>query len=94
MIRGRPKERGRGQRDFSRSKSKGRKSTLKCWFCGKYGHLNKDCWKRQQASKEDPPKETKEAQWRSFMYLYTYCSGRNHIYMWVAESTVTYVCML
>ena len=21
----------------------------------------KDCWKRQQASKEDPPKETKEA---------------------------------
>jgi hypothetical protein len=30
VIRGRPKERGQGQRDFSRSKSKGRKSKLKC----------------------------------------------------------------
>jgi hypothetical protein len=29
VIRGRPKERGQGQRDFSRSKSKGRKSKLK-----------------------------------------------------------------
>ena len=35
VVRGRPKERGQGQRDFSRSKSKGRKSKLKCWFCGK-----------------------------------------------------------
>jgi hypothetical protein len=61
VIRGRPKERGQGQRDFSRSKSKGKKSKLKCWFCGKSRHLKKDCWKRTRTSKEDPPKETKEA---------------------------------
>jgi hypothetical protein len=61
MVRGRPKERGHVQRDFSWSKSKGKTSKLKSWFCGKYGHLKKDCWKRQQTSKEDPPKETKEA---------------------------------
>jgi len=60
MVRGKPKERGQGQRDFSRSKSKGKKSKLKYWFCGKSGHLKKDCWKRQQASKDDPAKETKE----------------------------------
>jgi hypothetical protein len=39
---------------------KGKKRKLKCWFSGKSGHLKKDCWKRQQASKEDPPKEMKE----------------------------------
>jgi hypothetical protein len=60
VIRGRTKERGHDQRDSSRSNSKGRKSKIKCWFCGKFGHLKKYCWKRQQASKEDPPKETKE----------------------------------
>jgi hypothetical protein len=61
MVRGRSKERGQGQRDFSRSNSKGKKRKLKCWFCGKSGHLNKDFWKRLQASKDDPPKEMKEA---------------------------------
>jgi hypothetical protein len=61
VVRGRPKERGHTKRDFSRSKSKGKKSKLKCWFCGKSRHLKKDCWKRQQASKDDPPKEMKEA---------------------------------
>jgi hypothetical protein len=52
VVRGRPKERGHTKRDFSRSKSKGNK--------GKSRHLKNNCWKSQQASKEDPPKETKE----------------------------------
>jgi hypothetical protein len=60
VVKGRPKERGHVERDFSRSKSKVKKIKLKCWFCEKYGHLKKDCWKKQQASKEDPPKEMKE----------------------------------
>ena len=53
VVKGIPKERGHVQRDFSRSKLKGKKSKLKCWFCGRSGHLKKDCWKRQQASKDD-----------------------------------------
>jgi transposase InsO family protein len=38
---------------------KGKKRKLKFWFFGKLGHLNKDCWKRQQASKEDLQKRKK-----------------------------------
>ena len=60
MVRGKPKERRQGQRDFSRSKSKGKKRKIKCCLCVKSGHLKKDCWKREQASKEDPPKEMNE----------------------------------
>ena len=45
VVRGIPKERGQGQRDFSQSNLKGKKRKLKCWFCGKSGHLKKDYWK-------------------------------------------------
>jgi hypothetical protein len=56
-ARGRSKERGQNLRGTSRSKSKGKKSKLECWYCGKSGHLKKGCWKTQQASKEDSTKE-------------------------------------
>jgi len=46
VVRGRSTERGKSQRGTSRSKSKGKKSKKKCLFCGKSGHLKKDCWKR------------------------------------------------
>jgi hypothetical protein len=38
-----------------------KKSKKKCWFCGKSRHLKKDCWKIQNASKEDSTKEANEA---------------------------------
>eukprot|EP00253_Pinus_taeda_P017069 PITA_17069 len=43
MVRGRLKERRPRKPSDSRSKSKGKKSKLKYWFCGKSGHLKKDC---------------------------------------------------
>ena len=61
MVRGRSTEKHFSQKNNSRSKSKGKKSKLKCWFCGKLGHLKKDCWKRQQTSKGDSSTENKEA---------------------------------
>jgi hypothetical protein len=53
LVRGRSTEGGKDQKGTTMSKSKDSKVKEKCWFCGKFGHLKKDCWKRQQASKED-----------------------------------------
>eukprot|EP00253_Pinus_taeda_P009594 PITA_09594 len=61
MVRGRYKERHFNRHNDSRSKSKGKNSKVKCWFCGKSGHLKKDSWKQQQTSKEDSLTEKKEA---------------------------------
>jgi hypothetical protein len=61
VVRGRSNEKGKNQKGTSRPKSKGKKSKKKCWFCGKYGHLKKYCWKRHNASKDDSTKEAKEA---------------------------------
>ena len=49
VVRGHSREKGEKSRGTSRSKSKGKKSKLKCWHCNKTGHLNKDCWKRQES---------------------------------------------
>lgn len=49
IVRGRFKKRGEKSRGISRSKSKGRKSKLKCWYYNKNGHLKKDYWKRQES---------------------------------------------
>ena len=54
LVRGRTKE--QNERIFSRSKSRHRKGKAKCWYCGKTGHLKKDCWKRKE-SKENSTKE-------------------------------------
>jgi len=43
MVRGRSKERRSSRPSDSRSKSKGKKSKVNCWFRGKLGHLKKDC---------------------------------------------------
>jgi hypothetical protein len=57
VVIGQSIEGGKDQKGTTRSKSKDSKGKAKCWFCGKYGHLKKDCWNRQQESKEDSTKE-------------------------------------
>ena len=61
VVRVRSTKEGKDQKGTTRSKSKDSKGKEKCWFCGKSGHLKKDCWKRQQTSKEDSTKEANEA---------------------------------
>jgi hypothetical protein len=61
VVRGRSIEGGKDQKGTTKSKSKDSKGRKKCWFCGKSGHLKKDCWKTQQASKEDSTIEANSA---------------------------------
>ena len=49
LVKGRTKE--QNERSFSRSKSRHRKGKAKCRYCGKTGHLKKDCWKRKESEK-------------------------------------------
>lgn len=64
VVRGQSIEGGKYQKGTAKSKSKDSKGKEKCWFCGKSGHLKKDYWKRQQASKQDSRKRSK------FNYMY------------------------
>jgi hypothetical protein len=73
VVRGRSTEGGKDQKGTTRSKSKYSKGKEKCWFCGKYGHLKKDCWKRQQASKEDSTIEENSAIGMVDEVLYVCC---------------------
>ena len=57
VVRGWSTKRGQDQKGTTRSKSKYSKGKGKCWFYGKFGHLKKDCWKRQKTFKEDSTKE-------------------------------------
>eukprot|EP00253_Pinus_taeda_P009679 PITA_09679 len=61
MVKGHSRERHFSKHNNLCSKLKGKKGKVKCWFCGKSGHLKKDYWKRQQTSKEDSLTEKKEA---------------------------------
>ena len=53
VVKGRSKEKREKSRGTFRSRSKGRKSKLECWYCNKIGHLKKDRWKRQKSKKDD-----------------------------------------
>jgi hypothetical protein len=46
--------------------SRHRKGKEKCWYCGKIGHLKKDCWKRKK-SEENSTKEANLAVTNSVM---------------------------
>jgi hypothetical protein len=54
LIRGRTTE--KNERSSFQSKSRHIKGKEKCRYCGKTGHLKKDCWKRK-ASEENSTKE-------------------------------------
>jgi hypothetical protein len=64
---------GKGHKGKTRSNSKDSKAKAKCWFCGKSGHLQKDCWKRQEASKDDSTKEANSTTCMLDEVLSVYC---------------------
>lgn len=64
--RGRSKERGKGlgnEKSWGKSKkgcsqSRGKKD---CWYCGKPGHLKKDCWSWKNKEGDKNESDSKEA---------------------------------
>ena len=73
VVRGRSTEGGKDQKGTTRSNSKDSNGKEKCWFCGKSGHLKKDCQKRQQASKEDSTIEANSNIGMVDEFLYVFC---------------------
>jgi hypothetical protein len=65
VVRGRSTKRGKDQRGTSRSKSRGKKGKKKCWFCGKSGHLKKDCLGKDK----NHPKRTPQRKQRKLIQL-------------------------
>jgi hypothetical protein len=57
----------------SRSKSKGKRSKLKCWYYNKLGHIKKDCWKKKDSKdyskKEENPIETSSGMIDEVLYV-------------------------
>ena len=61
-TRGRSQERKKSEKGRSKSsgKSKGRFS-IKCWNCGKKGHISKDCWGKKKEKGAESKSEGQEA---------------------------------
>ena len=76
VVIGVSKERGENSSGNSRSKSKGGKRKLKCWYYKKNDHLKKDCWKRQESKKDDSKYEANSVKCDSGMIdeIFSICS--------------------
>lgn len=89
--RGRSRERGRNTNDHDRSqaRSKSRSRETGCWFCGKPGHIKKNCWTYKKVLEKEKEEEANvDCQDDTGILILTTEETADHV--WVLDSGASF----
>lgn len=76
---GRPNKKKRGEQNPRQGSSE-----IKCYFCGKKGHIKRDCWKRKEQERSGKGMKEK-AHWESAEHAYVKLQMDRSWPFWILE---------